>query len=160
MLKIIFLDIDGVLNDHGRMMNLYCGIQKDKVEHLNKIIDATDCKIVISSAWRYMILGGEMTTKGFEYMLLTHGLKCHNRIIACTLSDEDIPTRGLQISYRIEKLKSYIKEEFKYVVIDDLNEENGIKISEAGHPLVQTKGDVGLTEEHVNLVISLLNERD
>lgn len=161
-MKILFLDIDGVLNDHGQMMNLYCGIHRDKVDLLNEVIDATDCYIVISSAWRYMMLGGEMTVQGFEYMLLSHGLKCHNRIIGHTPSDEDVDTRGKQITEWINIILPEVLQEkgissYKAVVVDDLDKEKGIQITESGHVLVQTNGKIGLTDENVNRIIEILN---
>jgi hypothetical protein len=152
-MKILFLDIDGVLNDHGPMMNLYCGIDKEKVNLLNRVIDETNCNIVISSAWRYMILGGDMTVRGFEHMLLTHGLKCYRRIIGHTPSDEEVWSRGEQISAWLS-----VEKYSKYVVVDDLNEELGIGISLAGHPIVQTNGKVGLTNENCTDLIRILNE--
>lgn len=161
-MKILFLDIDGVLNDHGQMMNLYCGIHPDKVERLNTIINATNCYIVISSAWRYMILGGDMTIRGFEHMLVSHGVNCCQRIIGHTPSDNDVDTRGKQITEWINNglppiMAQFKTAHFKYVVVDDLNKEIGIQISEAGHPLVQTNGDIGLTDSDVERIISILN---
>lgn len=72
-MKVLFLDIDGVLNGHQRHANGYCGIDPGKVEHLNGIVAETRCRIVLASAWRYMILGGDMTLKGFGHMLATYG---------------------------------------------------------------------------------------
>ena len=55
-MKVIFLDFDGVLNS----INGYSDIQivscfkidPECMDRLNQIIDQTDAKIVISSAWR------------------------------------------------------------------------------------------------------------
>lgn len=149
-MKIIFLDIDGVLNDHGRMMNIHSGIQKDKALLFNKVLDETDCMIVISSAWRYIILTGAMTIKGFEILLLTHGLKCHNRVIGWTPMDEEISSRGKQIQNWIDK---YYAGKNTYVVVDDLDD----GITECGHPFVHTDGKIGLTEQNVDQIIKLLS---
>jgi len=74
-MKVIFLDIDGVLNGHEFCEHAKsCGINPECVCELNRIIAATDAKIVLSSAWRYMVHGGALTLKGFEYMLRTHGV--------------------------------------------------------------------------------------
>jgi HAD domain in Swiss Army Knife RNA repair proteins len=74
-MKLLFLDIDGVLNsEHSRMTaharipgawGTHEGWIPEAVEQLKRIIAATDCKIVISSDWR---LGGNVDalTKGFE----------------------------------------------------------------------------------------------
>lgn len=48
-MKYIFLDIDGVLN-HGFRF----GAMDDKLlDNLNKLIEATDAQIILSSDWRY-----------------------------------------------------------------------------------------------------------
>lgn len=151
-MSVIFLDVDGVLNDHGQMMNLYCGIHSDKVNLLNVVLDTTNAQIVISSAWRYMIINGSMTLKGFENLLLTHGLKCHNKVIGHTCSDECIKTpfaRGFQISKWISD-NNYAG---KYVVVDDLD----LGISAANHPFVQTDGSIGLTQENIKQILERLS---
>jgi hypothetical protein len=52
--KIIFLDIDGVLNVIPQGRDKYGAIfHKHFVENLEQIIDETDAKIVISSSWRH-----------------------------------------------------------------------------------------------------------
>ena len=47
-MKIIFLDIDGVISTEKS----HYVLDKDACDLLGKIIDATDAKIVISSSWR------------------------------------------------------------------------------------------------------------
>lgn len=57
--KVLFLDIDGVLNAHFFDVDAQSSHIKPKcVERLNRVLKATRCALVISSAWRYMILGG------------------------------------------------------------------------------------------------------
>jgi len=52
-MKVIFLDIDGVLNVYGEGRDEYGpGFHKHLVDNLKSIIDQTDAKIVISSSWR------------------------------------------------------------------------------------------------------------
>ncbi len=58
MMKIIFLDIDGVLN-HMYWLKKMKGVEGDKkffdpdcVRRLNTITDKTGAKIVLSSSWR------------------------------------------------------------------------------------------------------------
>ena len=53
-MKVIFLDIDGVLNVIPQGHDAFGGIfHSDFVENLKRIIDETDAKIVISSSWRH-----------------------------------------------------------------------------------------------------------
>ena len=53
-MRIIFLDIDGVLNneDTEDRCGYYIGIEDAKVELLKQIVDETGAKIVLSSTWR------------------------------------------------------------------------------------------------------------
>lgn len=54
MRKVLFLDFDGVLNSEQHYLTNSPQEELDKraVAHLAKIIEATDCEIVISSTWR------------------------------------------------------------------------------------------------------------
>lgn len=52
-MKVIFLDIDGVLNVYCQSRDKYgCNFHQHLIDNLQTIIDATDAKIVISSSWR------------------------------------------------------------------------------------------------------------
>ncbi len=55
-MKILFLDIDGVLNsrayDRKRNLDEQTNIDETRLPLLKEIIDATDAKIVLSSTWR------------------------------------------------------------------------------------------------------------
>jgi hypothetical protein len=170
MNSFVFLDIDGVLNRHKKLSNGYCGIVPSCRNNLNRITDVTGAKLVISSAWRYQILLNDMTLKGFQNMLRTHGVK--GDVVGATRLDTMIPNphyrpgvdpdwmktiplpdeRGLQIHEWIvgEGWKHY-GEDGQHVVIDDggLNNLTGewtdLGITAAGHPFVRTIGSMGLT---------------
>lgn len=156
---VIFLDIDGVLNSHQHLPSGYCGISAENVRHFNWLLkEAPDAKIVISSAWRYLILRGDMTLKGFEYLLLVHGVQCRDRVIGHTRQD-DMPEpchfdqsswNAFGLKWRSEQVKAWINEHdvLNYVVLDDL-------------PLaipnqVQTDGNVGLTADDAHRASILL----
>lgn len=156
---VIFLDIDGVLNNHVAFDNGYCGMQNDKVWQLNRILLWNpDLKIVVSSAWRYIFLKGDITLKGLEYLFLTHGVDARNRIIGCTESDEvildlfKIPLDGNGEFVRKTQIERYAeanKIDF-YVVLDDLD----LKMPE----LVQTSYYSGLTDENASEVMRRFKE--
>lgn len=151
---VVFLDIDGVLNCH----DFDVGSQSNRIQYrcirqLNRIIKATGCNFVLSSAWRYMLLKRPgykpaMTLQGFEYMMRTHGT-CGFRLLGTTCSDEEIgwkpdpnnnlPVRGLQITRWLKENGDGIK---RYIAIDD--EDWGI--TEQGHRLVRTQSRWGLSE--------------
>jgi hypothetical protein len=112
-MKLIFLDIDGVLNCENAYRRGECQYQewiwedgrKDHYQRfckrskdlLNQLIDATEAKIVISSSWR---------TSGIEFMKKVWELEdMHGEIIGITpsmrTSGISIP-RGMEIHYYLE----------------------------------------------------------
>lgn len=54
-MKVIFLDVDGVLNcvDSKSRCRGYIGIDDRRVERLRKIVEATGARIVLSSSWKH-----------------------------------------------------------------------------------------------------------
>lgn len=54
MIKVIFLDVDGVLNCNTTRAHIGCcvGIEIAKVKLLKQIVDATGAQIVLSSSWK------------------------------------------------------------------------------------------------------------
>ena len=74
LVKIIFLDVDGVLNimsnSYRTFMKPYGQhIEPHLVQRLNYLIETTDAFIVVSSSWRYDMedLEKQMTEQGFKY---------------------------------------------------------------------------------------------
>ena len=53
-IKVIFLDVDGVLNDQASnsKCGFYTGIDDKKVKRLRAIVEATNAKIVLVSSWK------------------------------------------------------------------------------------------------------------
>lgn len=149
---IIFLDFDGVLNDHTPHANGYNGIMPDQVKELNKILKATNAQLVISSAWRYLVHGGHMTIKGIEVLLVTFGVNCLNNVIGITDLDALDKTRGDLIT---EWMYNYGQER-NYIVVDDMDAASSIQISKSGHPFVQTDGNLGLTSNNTASIIKFL----
>jgi hypothetical protein len=150
-MKLVFLDIDGVLNRHRIYSNGYCGFDPECVENFNKILHAyEDIRIVISSAWRYMLLQHEMKLKGFEYLMLVGGVDCKDRLIGHTKSDEEIPTRGQQI---LEWRYQHIMESPRYIILDDMP----FDFKQRGLNHFLTIGGRGLTAQDAEKIIQLLH---
>jgi hypothetical protein len=151
-IPILLLDMDGVMNGHERWPNGYCGIRYDCVENLNIILAAhPDMKIVISSAWRYMILGLDVSIKGFEYILLVAGVNAYGRVWGHTCSDEAIPSRAEQIKQYI--IKHDVKQ---YVVLDDMSDED---LAGEIPNLIRTDPKEGLTREKAAEVIAAFKQQ-
>ena len=96
-MRVLFLDIDGVLNAGGfDAVAESSSLDAALVARLNDILAATGAKLVLSSSWRYLVLGGAMTVEGFEYLLRSHGV-AKGSLIGHTRADEEIAGRGAQI---------------------------------------------------------------
>lgn len=169
-MKVIFLDIDGVLNGHDahRHPNGYCGIDPACVYRLNRIVAETGAAIVLSSAWRYLIHSGTgMTLGGFRDMLRTYGLDSSVKIRGLTKRDEEIPDRGEQIGDYLG-LCSNVE---SYVILDDGSDEpphppatKPLTESLIEHHeravIVFTDGTKGLTDADADRAIAILNARN
>lgn len=151
MKPLIFLDIDGVLNDHEwDDVAGSCTIRRDCMKELNRIVHAVDAEVVISSAWRYMILGGSMTLVGFSHMLRTHGFTgATQRIIGHTGKDSSTGTNG-----RAMLIKDWMGNRSRpYLAIDD----DDLGYTVHGVPVLLTDPKRGLTVADADKAIQMLN---
>lgn len=169
--RILFLDIDGVLNDHGFDEEAQsCLIKPQCVGLLNHVIRATGCRIVISSAWRYMIGKGTMTLTGFHYLLRTHG-------VAAEPNDLILGTTRLDASpyeKRIRQIEDWVNEyrhglqrsgseQFHFAIVDDLSaDEMGIPSDDHYYSrrFVRTNGKSGLNSVSAQQIIDLFAEME
>jgi hypothetical protein len=127
-MKIIFLDIDGVLNsqilyESGTREERGAMLYRKAIEQINRIVDETGAKIVISSSWRHSGLE-ECNGK-----LLRFGLK--EKAIDVTPSlyfaknkydyNYSVP-RGCEIKAWMEMNKGILGDKIskvRYVILDD-----------------------------------------
>lgn len=155
-MKLIFLDIDGVLNDFERswreVPDYNPEIAPRCVQALNRVIRATEAKLVLSSSWRNLITAGHMSLFGFERLLQSHGVRAW--LISHTRVNGD--------EYRWQEIAAWLKEPMRgtqsmpkgvidrYCIIDDDHDAFG------GRPGVQTAGGIGMTEKDADLAIQIL----
>lgn len=148
--KLIFLDIDGVLNNHVCHPKLkFCSINKGCATIFNEILEETGAKFVLSSAWRYNVWGGGMTIEGLKNLFYSHWIDA-SRLIGITRKDIS-PYR----SDRGQQITEWISENRfagKYIVIDDMD----LEITQCGHPFFQTNWETGLTCQDKRKIIQLL----
>ena len=146
-MKIIFLDIDGVLNSRPYLIASHdpfgrsdeeC-IDVKAVMRLNDIVRQTDAKVVISSTWRL-----NWSPEEIETMMKKRGFI--GKVVGATTA---LPTtRGHEIQAWLSTaigVKSF-------VVLDDDSDMDVLM-----HRLVQTSFDSGLLEKHVDEAVSMLN---
>lgn len=145
MSKIIFLDIDGVLNDFKTIFATGKDFPtRDHLDCLKQIVDATGAEIVLSSSWRF-------------YKSDLNDVKNALRNVNLKLLDKtkELP-KGRDAEIR-EWLSRHPEVE-NYVILDDHNDEV-IKFStELEKHLVLTASYTGLLPEHVEKAIEILNK--
>lgn len=153
---VLSLDIDGVLNSHKTYESGYCGIDAENAQWLNLILkECPKVKLLIHSSWRYMMLTVEMTVRGFEYLLITHGIHCHGRLLGCTEADAPYEhskdTFEADLAERVDQIRGWWLGQ---------EQNGGMIVSVDDLPLniyhfVKTDGKVGLIEEHARTIIRL-----
>ena len=170
-MKIIFLDIDGVLSTINTRYNYF---ESDCVNRLNTILDATAAKIVISSTWRkgrtLQQLQKLFITQGDKRKIVKNPISIDpSTIIGVTpdfntleeqdfrikLNDDMLFGRGLEICAWLEaSIKSNITIE-SYAVLDD----DVADIAPHLHRHIKTHTHYGLNDEDVLKTIQILDRK-
>jgi len=166
MSKVIFLDIDGVLNTGWWYSQMDRNTPKDKygyafdpisVANLKKILDETGAEIVISSSWKSFGLT--------ELETMWHDRGLPGRLIGITpntVSDELLLNADLDhmelFSIRGMEIKEWLDKHGKkvshYVIIDDMDN----MLPEQKPHFVQTNPEVGITDKNADEAIMMLKE--
>jgi len=158
-MRIIFLDIDGVLNkalvasnsESSDVLKVlpYGWMNKSLVENLNKITDETGAKIVISSAWRCSGLGEN------KKMLKVFGVT--GEVVGQTPHLGQHSVRGNEIKAWLYENKEVLGADsfnFKqYVIIDDSSD---MLLEQAEH-FIHTDAYAGLSNHAAHRVKLKLN---
>ena len=158
-MKVIFLDVDGNLNNEYSRSRCqgYIGIDDDKVALLKQIVDATDAKLVLSSTWR---LGYNKEGHRLEKM----GEYLKKKLAKQGLSIYDVTPDFGRMGYpRGEEILDWLVKHpdvDRYVILDD-EEYDFYQIgSEITDFWIQTdyySRQGGLQQEHVDRAIEILN---
>lgn len=155
MLRFIFLDIDGVLNDRAFLLSLHQRgaqgniflvnddaaaehLDRTRVERLNRLTKATGAAVVLSTSWR-CLFGPEAT----ERMLRSMGLAAP--VVGSTPRIYDVP-RGREIATFLLN-----HPDAAYVVLDD-DHDAGV-----GHDGRFVHVADGLEDEHVERAVAALD---
>ena len=155
VVKVIFLDIDGVLN-YKNFKKVVCGfifVDDEKVKLLKKIIDRTEAKIVLSSSWRMDRFYESKREKPRDYNLYQRLVKKLKEYDLTIYSHTPILTggyRGKEICQWIQDWQGELIESF--VILDDDND-----MKPYMDRLIQTSWETGLTQEEVERAVEMLN---
>lgn len=144
-MKIVLLDVDGVLNNrHTRTVTFdgWCFVDDFLVARLKRIIDATGAKIVLSSTWRDGWNREDESKNEPFFSQLRDKLKEYGMEIWDALPLPLRPNRGLAIAEWFELHKDLDIESF--IILDDWYD-MGIYRDH----LIWINGNIGLTDEDV-----------
>lgn len=153
-MKVIFTDIDGVLNEDTtptRTKSRVIFIDEEKLLRLKRIVDATGAKIVLSSTWRY---DRDDARYNGDFLELQEAF--YN--VGLDFYDfTPVDAIGIRRGMEIKAWLGLHPEVERYIILDDELfdfEERGLLPR-----LVKTVfWDGGLTEAHVQEAIDLLLE--
>lgn len=150
MNKVLFLDIDGVLNNKPFLEKVSSGTELDprNIMYFNHIITQTKCKVVVSSAWRLYHTWNNLLT-----ILSMQGVDTRT-FIGVTEDSKNIMNRGEEIhNYLIYHYLAEIKID-NFVILDD--ERDHLVGFPNQEKIVYTDFKVGLTKEKAELAIHIL----
>lgn len=160
-IKIIFLDVDGVLNCSSTKdkCGYYIGIEDKKVSLLKEIVNATNAKIVLVSSWKeswykeqFFKSHQDILANYLDSKLNEQGLTIFDK------TEDEIDNRGDGILEYVRHLKWKGVKVDNYIVIDDeLFDYLKTKLTKN---LIQTSfNSGGLQEKHVKKAIGKLNRQ-
>lgn len=142
-LKVIFLDIDGVMNNESCFTTQRMDpIDPNAIKLLNRLVMDTDACIVISSSWR---IGHPLHY--LQIIFERAGFEFPERIIGATMEiiGHD-KTRGQEIAMWLEQVPVD-----SFVIFDDDDDMEPVQ-----DHLIQTTFEQGLLQEHIDKAKEML----
>jgi hypothetical protein len=153
-MKVIFLDIDGVLNS-GKYIKALDGafddpknqMDPEAIKLINRLTDSTGAKLVVSSTWRLAFIKSADPVGQLAICMRSYGLT--GEVIDMTNQCAG-SSRGVEIQGWLDNKYTQLGID-KFVIIDDDSD-----IDHLRKYLVKTKFEFGLQEEHINQAIDML----
>ena len=160
MTKLLFLDVDGVLNSQATWEAMVAGhgchksgdeaVCPELMARVNRLIEVSGAQVVICSSWRF-----NSVTRTAE-LFKKRGLV--GRVIGCTPRLENYKNGMYQGRVRGDEIQAWLDSYITprrpveaFVIIDDNDEMSTVK----GH-LVLTDADVGITDADVERALQIL----
>lgn len=154
-MKVIFLDIDGVLNcvETKEKCKAYVGIDDKMVSWLKRIVEATGAQIVLSSSWKHDWEPINKEAQNEFGFYVDRALKKHSLTAIDKTYESNSEHRGEGI---IQWVRTHEVDSF--IILDD----EWFDFKELGlqSRIIKTEfydENGGLTDDHVELAIELLN---
>lgn len=148
MIKILFMDIDGVLNDFSvKSIHEKNALLEDRIRWINYVVQQTNCKIVVISNWSQLMPFDELKKK-----LYSAGLYPNSIIDA--IKTQIVKTIIVGVS-KDEFIKNYVSSYnlTKYAIVDDTLKSDLLEESKMVRPLTK----IGMTRKEAEKLIEILN---
>jgi hypothetical protein len=142
---VVFLDIDGVLNNEKTLVNngAIDALDPESLKLIEKLVEETGANIVITSTWR---LGHSLYW--IQHMFRDLGFSYPERIIGATMDLAGEP-RGKEIKLWLQQVPVD-----GFVILDDDGDMPGVQ-----EHLVKTSFKTGLTKKHTERAKKMLIEQ-
>ena len=152
-MNIIFLDVDGVLNSHRKLEEVYNKTHKphsgyqypfdeNSLKNLKRLVEETDSKLVITSVWRKDEEGRDTLINALKEYELDQYIIGYTPILG--------KKRGIEIQAYLNQL-DYTP---NFIILDDNSD-----MEELINHLVKTNIKVGLTESNIEEAIIKLTKK-
>ncbi len=151
MRKVIFLDVDGVLNSEETGFGGFFGMEKvltkddvkwggELVDRIRRVVEEADASIVISSTWR----------RHFDIIKFREMFSLYNwpDVPIIDMTPKLHQGRGLEVNAWLQKHPVD-----RYVIIDDVDQ----FLADQKPYYIQTSIMTGITEEDAEQAIKILN---
>ena len=156
-MKLIFLDVDGVLNTNTTTKLLECCqelkfVDTRKVLRLRELVERTGAKIVLSSTWRF----GALPNAFFLEREALRELVAEFRRLRCPLWFDVTPY--LPHAKRWQEINAWLitHDVEDFIILDDVGEE----LKPFADKLVLTNPNKGFTKERMEFAIQMLGEKE
>ena len=166
-MKVIFLDIDGVLN-HSECQNEI--VDPKKIILLKKLVKLTNAKIVLSSSWRRKYDKDGNLVDATSYKIIKKILKKYNleiyseienyisnEVISNEITINEILNSNTDDNDRAIYIVKWLNnhpEVTSFVILDDFG--GWIKYNLTDHVIRTNYWDGGLIDNHINEAINIL----
>lgn len=159
-MKLIALDIDGVLNASFTKERLdgFIFVSDCKIELLKQLVDRTGAKVLLTSTWRH---GWADLDAGLDTRDAKHFVALRDKLLEFGIELMDYtPITNGAMNHRGEEIDMWMKswegEPIEsMVLLDDLN---GCYLRPYSSRLVRMSFTKGLLQKHVDLAVKMLNK--
>ena len=148
-MKILFLDVDGVLNNVNSSVGEMFPVEPYAVLLVDRIVQATGCQVVLSSSWRHMPDWRDVLKKAAPSIELLDRTPRYSSSTKYKI-DESALCRG----HNIQDWLDEHPEVERYAIVDD----SADMLKEQVPNFFKTSWSTGLTDEIALGIINHLNQ--